>query len=135
MDTYSPHPPFDGEMAERFNATACKAGDRNESERRRSDPRVRIPLSPPNCFERTLTRFELVFALLIPVRRFTGRANSRLADSALARFPFMGTTITFITFSFERDHAHAANILDNNILSRFTFPLTNIYLFSNIFLR
>ena len=50
-------------------------------------------------------------------------------------FPLVGTAITFIAFSFERDHAHVTNILDNNILSRFIFLLTNIYLSSNIFLR
>jgi hypothetical protein len=141
LDTYSPLAPFNGEMAERFNALVCKTSGRDEARHRRSDPRVRIPLSPPytvKLFERSGPRFEPVFSRLIPIRRFARRANPRFADCAFARHPLVGAPITFIPFLLERNHAHTRNnILVSNIFSRkfFLFPLTNIYLTSNIFLR
>ena len=94
------------------------------------------PDSSAELFERTLSRFEFVLARLIPVRRFTGGADPRLADCALSRLPFMEAAITFITLFLERDHAHdVKHIPDNNILSRCILCLTDIYLSSNIFLR
>src|ERR1700721_3038122 len=66
-------------------------------------------------FERPLPRLEFVLARLIPVRRFTGRANSGLADCALSWLPFVGAPITFIPLTFERDHAHANIIHNSNI--------------------
>jgi|HubBroStandDraft_5_1064220.scaffolds.fasta_scaffold687712_1 hypothetical protein len=121
---------FNGEMPEPGKGAVCKTAALGAYRVGSSN----LPLSA-KLFERTLTRFELVLALLIPVRRFAGWADSRLANSALARFPFMGAAVTFISFSFECDHAHAANILDNNILSRCTFLLTTIYRVSNILFR
>ena len=78
------------------------------------------PRSSAKPFKRSgLPRLELVFTRLIPVRRLAGWAYSRFADRALSRLPFMGTAITFIPFSFERDHAHDVNnILASNIFSR-----------------
>jgi hypothetical protein len=89
----------------------------------------------PKLFNTLRTHFKFVLARFIPVRRFAGRADPRLTDRAFTRLPLVGTAITFIPFSLERDHAHAFILLDNNILSRCILYLTNIYLSSNIFLR
>jgi len=96
--------------------------------------------STPNpsakLFERSLPRFEFVLALFVPVRAFAKWANSRFPCGALARHPFVLAPVTFIAFLFDGDQCHKTeDILDNNILSRYTLVLTNIYLSSNIFLR
>jgi len=63
------------------------------------------------CERSKLPRFEVIFSRLIPVRRFAWRTDSRLADCALSRLPFMEATIAFIPFFLERNQCHAPNIL------------------------
>src|SRR5208282_1173703 len=87
--------------------------------------------STPCPSTKPLSRFEFIFARPVPVRRLARWTDFRFANGTLSRLPLVGTAITFISFSFERDHAHRVILLDNNILSRYTFLLTNIYLYSN----
>src|ERR1700724_4923217 len=100
-------------MAERFNALVCKTSDRNESARRRSDPGVRIPLSPPcsvKLFERSgLPRLEFVLARFVPVRRLAFGANSRLSHCTFSRHPLVGAAATFIPFPRDCDQPHDQN--------------------------
>lgn len=112
---------FNGEMAERFNALVCKTSDRDESTRRRSDPRVRIPLSPPlstvKLFERSVRQaLELVFALAVPVGGFAPWAYFWFAHCGFTRPPPMTATITFITLFANRDQRHEHNIIPSRYI-------------------
>lgn len=78
------------------------------------------PTSSAKLFNNALLyRFSLIFARFVPIRRFALRANSGFADGIKARDPFVLAAATFVSFLFDRDHAHEwNNILDKDIPSR-----------------